>query len=193
MDTSRPHLPEKETEVKLPVISAGSALEKLARAGFQPQHERAFEANTVFDTPGEDLMKSARLLRLREFRGESIITFKGEPEPGLHKTRPEIETTAADAGKMQRILEGLGYRVQFRYEKYRTTFVRGNDPGHAVLDETPIGTFLELEGPPAWIDETAAGMGFSAADYIVLSYGTLYRQHCRAKNVEPANMVFDQP
>ncbi len=193
MDTSRHRLPEKEIEVKLAVVSADSARTLLARAGFQPQHEPAFEANTVFDTPAGDLMNTSRLLRLREFRGEAIITFKGVPEPGLHKTRPEIETKAADAATMQRILEALGYQVQFRYEKYRTTFLRGNDPGHAVLDETPIGTFLELEGPPEWIDETAAQMGFSGSDYIVLSYGTLYRNHCRAQNTEPTHMVFDKP
>jgi len=27
--------------------------------------------------------------------------------------------------------------------------------GHCVVDETPIGNFAELEGPPEWIDRTA--------------------------------------
>ena len=32
----------------------------------------------------------------------------------------------------------------------------GNEPGVIELDETPAGDFLELEGPPEWIDATAA-------------------------------------
>ena len=60
----------------------------------------------------------------------------------------------------------------------------------AVLDETPIGTYLELEGPGAWIDATAAELGFAARDYILLSYGTLYRNHCREMGMEVGHMVF---
>lgn len=190
MDPS-PHLrPAKETEVKLAVQSAAAARELLSGASFKPMHERAFEANTVFDTPARNLLNSSRLLRLRSFRGEAILTFKGAPEPGLHKIRPEIETTAGDAEAMQQILLALGYEVLFRYEKYRTTFKREGEAGHAVLDETPIGVYLELEGPAEWIDSSASDLGYSPVDYILLSYGALYRQHCRDSNIEPAHMVF---
>lgn len=190
MDSSRRPHPAKETEVKLQVPSAEAARALLARAGFVPLHDRAFEANSVFDTPARDLMNSSRLLRLRAFRGEAILTFKGAPEPGPHKVRPEFETAASDSAALQLILESLGYEVLFRYEKYRTTLQREGDPGHAVLDETPIGTFLELEGPPNWIDSTAAQLGFSQSDYILLSYGSLYRQHCQALGISPTHMVF---
>lgn len=190
MDPSRRPHPALETEVKLRVPSAEAARALLARAGFGELHPRAFEANSVFDTPSRDLMNSSRLLRLRAFRGEAILTFKGAPLPGPHKTRPEFETTAADPAALQLILESLGYEVLFRYEKYRTTFQQSNAPGHAVLDETPIGTFLELEGPPDWIDSTAAQLGFTPDDYILLSYGALYRQHCQQHGIEPTHMVF---
>ena len=46
------------------------------------------------------------------------------------------------------------------------------------MDETPIGVYLELEGEGAWIDKVALQMGFSPAEYILKSYGTLYREHC---------------
>lgn len=186
----RPPSPAKEVEVKLAVDSAEAARALLARAGFEPLHERAFEANSVFDTPARDLMNSSRLLRLRSFRGEAILTFKGAPEPGPHKVRPEFETTASDPAALQLILESLGYEILFRYEKYRTTFHRPGDPGHAVLDETPIGTYLELEGTPAWIDSTAPQLGFTQADYILQSYGALYRQHCQQQGIPPTHMVF---
>jgi len=180
----------RETEIKLSVPSADSARALLTRAGFAPLHERAFESNDVFDTPDSALSRATRLLRLRSFRGESILTFKGEPEPGPHKSRREIETSAGDPAALRLILESLGYQVVFRYEKYRTTFHRAAEPGHAVLDETPIGVFLELEGPAQWIDSTAGLLGFSPPDYILLSYGTLYRDHCRQAGIPPSHMVF---
>lgn len=181
-----------ETEVKLRVTSAAQAEDLLRAACFSPQHERAFEANTVFDTPAKTLLASRHLLRLREFRGEAILTFKGAPLEGPHKSRPEWETTAGDGAALRSILEALGYRAFFRYEKYRTCFLRQGEPGHAVLDETPMGVFLELEGPGDWIDRVAATLGFHPADYITASYGALWREECLSRGVEPDDMTFEK-
>ncbi|WP_321472602.1 class IV adenylate cyclase [uncultured Paludibaculum sp.] len=186
-----PDLP-REIEVKLAVSSAEAALQTLDRAGFAPLHERAFESNVLLDNAGGDLLHSRRLLRLREFRNETILTFKGPPEPGRHKTRPEVETCVADRAAMLGILNGLGYASTFRYEKYRTTFQREGEPGLAVLDETPIGVFLELEGPSEWIDETAVKMGFSPEQYILKSYGSLFREYCDANGWHSQDMVFPE-
>ncbi len=187
---AQPREDDMEIEIKLAVASAAEGAARLERTGFAPLHERAFEANSVFDTASLELIHSGRLLRLREFRGEALLTYKGPPEPGPHKKRPEIETRVDDGAAMQALLEALGYRVVFRYEKYRTAYGRANEPGHACLDETPIGCYLELEGPPEWIDAAAAGLGFRAEDYITLSYGALYREHCQRQGVEPGHMVF---
>jgi adenylate cyclase class 2 len=59
-----------------------------------------------------------------------------------------------------------------------------------VIDETPIGMFLELEGDAEWIDETARRLGYSPSDYLLESYGTLYLQYCQNRKLEPTNMVF---
>jgi adenylate cyclase class 2 len=59
-----------------------------------------------------------------------------------------------------------------------------------MLDQTPIGDFLELEGSPAWIDRTACALGYSPDDYITASYGALYLARCQARGVEPGHMVF---
>ncbi len=56
-----------------------------------------------------------------------------------------------------------------------------------MLDETPVGVFLELEGPPEWIDRTAGTLGFSEGDYITLSYLELHR---RVTGGETGDMVF---
>ncbi len=49
------------------------------------------------------------------------------------------------------------------------------------VDETPIGTFVELEGPPAAIDRAATELGYSKRDYIVTNYLSLYVEDCRRK------------
>jgi adenylate cyclase class 2 len=180
----------REVEVKLAAASAEDALERLARAGFQVLQPRAFEANVVFDTPSAQLRNSGRLLRLREFAGENTLTFKGPPAPGIHKSREEIETKVGSAEEFMQVLDRLGFSPTFRYEKFRTVFERPGEPGLAVLDETPIGVFLELEGAPEWIDATAVRIGYSVDDYITASYGSLYFQNCSQRGEPATNMVF---
>jgi adenylate cyclase class 2 len=87
------------------------------------------------------------------------------------------------------ILARLGFERMFRYEKYRTEFRRGRT-GVVTLDETPIGTYLELEGEPTWIDRTARLLGFTEADYITLSYGQLYLDRCARQGSKAGDMVF---
>lgn len=180
----------REVEVKLAVPSVESAREMLKRAGFTESIPRSFESNVVFDTPNSALYQSRRLLRLRGFRNQAIVTFKGPPDPGPHKSRPEVETLVADPAAFQLILLGLGYEVVFRYEKFRTTYQQAGQPGHAVLDETPIGVYLELEGPAEWIDATAALLGFEPSQYVLKSYAALYQEYrARTAAVSP-HMVF---
>ena len=93
------------------------------------------------------------------------------------------------------MLEELGFSVWFRYEKYRTTFRLPASKAWArglliELDETPIGTYVELEGPGGAIDRAATELGYSKGDYVLKSYLTLYLEECRRKGVEPVHMLF---
>ena len=90
------------------------------------------------------------------------------------KVREETESVlpAPEARAITSILERLGLRQVFRYQKYRTTWqLRGL---HLALDETPIGTFLELEGDPDVIDAVAGHLGYTPDEYIASSYRDLY-------------------
>ena len=60
----------------------------------------------------------------------------------------------------------------FRYQKYREVY-RWNDV-EVVVDETPIGSFLEIEGDLAAIHAAAADLGYGPADYIRESYAALF-------------------
>lgn len=180
----------REVEVKLALASAADGLARLAGAGFEVIQPRAFEANTVYDTPARALRAAGQLLRLREFAGRATLTWKGPPEPGPHKSREEIETAVEEPSALHDLWLRLGYEPVFRYEKYRAAFRRPGETGVAVLDETPIGSYLELEGPPEWIDRTAGELGFSASDYITESYAGLQAAWCEARGREFTHMIF---
>ena len=142
------------------------------------------------------LRKEGCLVRLRYAGGKSLLTFKGRRvRSGRFKVRPEIETRLTDGALILEILERLGLRVAFRYEKYRTIFRRASDPGGTEIayDETPIGTYVELEGPRRWIDQVARQLGYRPADYITASYGRLYLWWCEAHGRTPSHMVFARP
>ena len=188
-----------ETEVKLAVRDLRAIRRRLGQLGFQALQARHFETNDLFDSEDLRLWKARCLLRLRGARGEWLLTFKGAPAASrLYKIRPEVETRVEDGVRLTEIFAVLGLRPVFRYEKYRTTYVEGARAGKAVapllvLDETPIGNYLELEGPRRWIDRVAVRLGYNRGDYITASYGALYREYCRWEGVPPTNMVFSHP
>ncbi len=210
-------MPEnQEVEVKLTVADLPALRRRLAklkaRAASAP---RLHEMNFLFDTPQGGLAKHGQLLRLRlespagKGKGHrastrAILTYKGPAqlarEAGARlgrrfKVREELEATVEDPSPLRQILEALGLRGWFRYEKYRTTYQLPASERWAAglkleLDETPIGTFLELEGPPAAIDRTAGLLGYKHSDYITKSYLQLYLEQCRQQSQTPADMLF---
>jgi len=63
--------------------------------------------------------------------------------------------------------------------------------GKILLDETPIGNYLKLEGEPEWIDSTAVQLGFGWGDYITSSYRKLFVERAGRHKKAPRDMVFD--
>jgi adenylate cyclase class 2 len=141
--------------------------------GAAPSRPRHFEDNLLFDDATRSLEASGRALRLRRTAAAGIVTYKGPrvPDAGI-KSRPEIEVTVGDADAAQQVPEALGYRPVFRYQKYREAY-RWRD-AEIVIDETPIGTFLEVEGPVETIHAAAAALGRGPADYVQDSYAALF-------------------
>jgi adenylate cyclase class 2 len=179
-----------ETEIKIR-ISGVPAIRRLVRQlGFRIHARRVFESNVVLDTPGLDLRTKGELIRIRRAGGKSIVTYKGPPETGQHKSREEIETAVADPEALETIFARLGFYPVFRYEKYRTEYSRPGKRGVITVDETPVGDYLEIEGAPKWIDVTARELGFAPPDYITQSYGALYLKYCRDHGIKPTQMIF---
>lgn len=163
----------QETEVKLRVASAEAARAALGRLGATRVRERHFEANVLYDDAAGSLRTRGCLLRLRRTEGLATLTYKGARRilEGV-KSRVERETQVENADSLQAILEALGLGPIFRYEKYRETFEwRGAE---IVVDETPIGTFLEIEGDLPGVHATAAALGYGPRDYVSDSYAALF-------------------
>ena len=78
--------------------------------------------------------------------------------------------------------------VWFRYEKYREEYAA--EDVTIALDETPVGTFVEIEGGEQGIAAMAVALGRSSADYIVDSYRSLFLQHRDANGLCGHDMVF---
>lgn len=186
----------RENEIKLWVHNPKSLRRRLSQLKFKVSRARAFESNYVFDFPDHRLSRSRSLLRLRFTGGQALLTYKGPPlASDRYKTRREVETGVEDGILLHEVLKNLGLVQVFVYEKYRTTYSEHGGAGShgsplLVYDETPIGDYIELEGPGKWIDAVAARLGYSREDYITSSYLALYLQYCREKGRKPGNMVF---
>ncbi|MGA8873669.1 MAG: class IV adenylate cyclase [Candidatus Acidiferrales bacterium] len=191
----------REIEVKLRVTDLPALVRSLKRLGAK-LHGRVLEQNTLYDTPSADLRSRGRLLRLRiETPAPSkllpggarcaILTSKAPvPESSRrsrYKERLEREVAVESPTRWPSALRAIGLRPSFRYEKYRTTF-RLPDL-HLDLDETPIGTFLELEGSPHAIDRVARALGCAPGEYIQGTYWDLYAADCRRHGRKPTNML----
>jgi adenylate cyclase class 2 len=86
------------------------------------------------------------------------------------------------------ILRALGFAPSFRYEKFRAEWSDGK--GQVVVDETPIGNFCEIEGPPRWIDATAKKLGVEHEQYIMKNYATLFGEWKRETGSKAEEMTF---
>jgi adenylate cyclase class 2 len=170
---------EREVEVKIRLADSGNIRRQILALGFTVLVERSLEDNWVLDFPDQILRSRRSLFRLREFAGKTILTYKAPSELSHQfKIREELETWIHDGPAFLRIMERLGMKITFRYQKFRTEFrVTGKSPYSGILltfDETPIGDFLEIEGEEDGILGVAGALGFSPADFITSSYLALF-------------------
>ena len=182
-----------EIEIKLRLPDKLAKIRsRLHEAGFRIAKHRIRESNVLFDNPKRVLRKHGKLVRIRDVGPHQVLTYKGPSEASRYKKRREIEINLNDGRGLDEILLHLGYRPVFRYEKFRTEYAKSKEHGKVLLDETPIGNYLEIEGSPRWIDRTAKRLGFSTSDYITRSYGFLYLAYCRERRIAPRDMLFTE-
>jgi adenylate cyclase class 2 len=205
-----------EIELKFPVDDLARLQSRLPGLDFHLDTPRTFEQNTLYDTPTRTLRQSKQILRLRRYGDLWTVTHKRQQSgtddgTSRYKVRIETETRLDDGPALAAIFEQLGYAPVFRYEKFRTEWsqvastiegplfpasneLAGLAPthGHLVLDETPIGAYAELEGPPAWIDDTLARLDIDPALCLTDSYGKLFLSWKERTGSPAEHLTFDQ-
>jgi adenylate cyclase, class 2 len=190
-----------EIELKFPVPDPEALQIRLPQLGFHLVTPRTFEHNTLYDTPNRDLRARRRILRLRQYGNLCTVTHKRLPDEQVpvdttrYKIRIETETTIGNREAMAEIFQQLGYGPAFVYEKYRTEWSHSADPdseitAHLVIDETPIGTYAELEGPTAWIDQTLVALHIDPSTCLTDSYGKLFLDWKQRTGSPAENLTF---
>lgn len=178
-----------EEEVKFRLGSAADGERWVARLGATLVRARHFEVNDLYDRPDRSLRERDEALRLRRVGDEAWLTWKG-PQQGSDgiKRRQELESRVSDPDAVEGMLLALGFVVSFRYEKYRTSY--RIDEALVTLDETPIGSFVEIEGAAKRIAELAGDLDVAMDTAIQLSYPRLYERHRLRVPEAPPFMIF---
>jgi adenylate cyclase class 2 len=177
-----------EREVKLPFGSPVEARQAILAAGAAPLRCRRFQEDALFDTDDESLRRRGCTLRVRADSGRSLLTFKGPIQPGPMKAREEHETVVGDGDVLIHLLQSLGLHVWFRYQKFREEFAA--EDATIALDETPIGTFVEIEGGERAILTMTHALGRTPEEFILDSYRGLFLTRRDAFGLQGTNMVF---
>ena len=177
-----------EREIKLRFASPDEARAAILATGATPLRSRRLQEDALLDTEDESLRQRRCVLRIRTESGKSLLTFKGPVLPGSMKVRDEHETIIGDGEVLQRVLEELGLHVWFRYEKYREEYAA--EDVTIAIDETPVGTFVEIEGGEEGILAMAEALGRKPTDFVLDSYRALFVRHREQFGLTGANMVF---
>lgn len=188
---------EQEIEVKFYLRDLAKVEQTLQKLNARLAQKRALETNLRFDTPDTSLGRHRRVLRLRRPAPgyqpddpQGLLTYKGPTQSGQAiSIRQEIEVVVSDFESAQHLLEALGYQVVVMYEKWRTVYRIG--PVDIDLDETPLGCFIEVEGPnTAGIQEVAQLLGLDWEARSGESYMSLFNRVRVARGLSAQNLSF---
>jgi adenylate cyclase, class 2 len=182
-----------EREIKLRFPTAAAARAAVVALGAVPAHARRLQDDSLYDTPDETLRQKGCVVRIRTERWSNgpdttTLTLKGPVQPGEMKIRDEHETRVENGHAVQQAFDVLGLRPWFRYQKYREEFSANGVI--IAIDETPVGTYVELEGGETAIYATTAALGCTPADFIVDSYYRLFMKRRNELGLRGDDMLF---
>lgn len=142
----------EEIEVKFFLACKELFEKRIKESGATLIQPRTHEFNLLFDNQTRDLSQKSQILRLR-VDNKVRLTFKGKGNyaNGVLK-RKEFEIIVNSFETTQTLIEALGYKAFWVYEKYRTTY--DLNCVSITLDELPFGNFIEIEASS--VDEIKA-------------------------------------
>jgi predicted adenylyl cyclase CyaB len=180
---------ELEIEVKFRIGDPAAIVEKLKAMG-ATMAEEGFERNVHYDRDGV-LHGAGECLRVRECAGRADITHKRKVKDERFKVREETIVVIDSFERGKKLLERLGFRPVWRYEKRRQIWETGK--AGVCVDEMPfIGNFIEIEAGRDAIVDLAAKLGLGMEDAITATYRDLFAEYCRKKGTPLRDMVFGE-
>jgi adenylate cyclase class 2 len=170
-----------ETEIKIRITreDLDSTRARLTELGGSCLAPRQKETNWLFDFPDQNLRATGCAVRLRLYGEETLLTFKGQDQNDPRfKKREELESKVGDPDKIKNILQHLGMSVCAKYSKFREIYQLSVNQAHVevCLDETPVGTFAEIEGPASAIEDLAARLDWTPDSFIRRNYLEMYEE-----------------
>ena len=149
-----------EIELKFPVEEHAPIAARLTELG-ATRGGPVEQTDAYFNHPARDFAATDEALRIRTVGGASVVTYKGPREPGLAKTRRELETPLAEgtAEAWGALLRTLGFRPVATVRKRRTPYAltRGGSAMEVALDEVEgLGAYVEIETLAEPADRDAA-------------------------------------
>jgi adenylate cyclase, class 2 len=186
------HVMPIEIEAKVRVESFQELRRRLVELGAE-RLGVSLERNDLYDLPGRDLAERGCRLRLRTVRrGGSgpVLTFKGPKLGGRFKSRRELEIGVSDKATAQRLLEAMGYRPYFSFEKRRESWrVSG---WNIELDLVPLlGRFVEVETAGVReLDQALAALRLNGLKPITRGYASLLRRRLRERGIASRRVRF---
>lgn len=180
-----------EKELKIPVENLAAVRSALRDRGASLVTTMAREENLLLDAKDGRLGDCGCVLRLRRYGEQRLLTYKGPVSyDGPVKIRPEWEVGVEGLARLRDIFEELGFTVVARYEKDREVWRL--DDVEIVLDHTPMGDFVEVEGPARSLEASARSIGLDPTTAVRGSYPSLWQDFRgqRAEEELPTDMVF---
>lgn len=177
-----------EIEVKFYLSSPDSIRDQLSSLGATCLGQ-FFETNICFENKEKTFKRKDILLRLRK-DNKARLTFKSPPDDldKDFKIYRELEVEVDDFETCRAILENLGFHPEQIYEKWRETFTLDNTK--FLIDTTPCGVFLEIEGGKPMIPAMANRLELKWAERILLNYLEIFEFVRRKENLTFDDMTF---
>jgi adenylate cyclase class 2 len=179
-----------ETEIKLYTPDHAEIETRLLAAGALLTAPRVYERNIRYEDAQNTLTDRRIVLRLRQ-DSRARLTYKedlpDDDQDGLSRYEAEVEVS--DFAAMDTILRKLGYRPHMIYEKYRTTYML--DEAEIVLDETPLGNFVEIEAEKTTIQNVVRQIGLGDAPRMSGSYALLFERVKQRLQLPFADLTFE--
>ncbi len=178
----------REIEIKLRVDRHEPTRERLSALGAKCLG-RFRETNVIFDHIDGSLRKKGCGLRVRESVSlddgtvACTFTYKGPRDPGVVKSREELEVSVDDFATLTSMVKAMGFVPILQYEKNRESWLL--DDCRIELDEPPhIGFFVEIEGPSeGCIRDAQRKLALDQSELVQKSYVRLLADYCDAQGV----------